>query len=90
MGRCQRSDGTATLDAAWENGIRYYDTSPFYGRGLSEHRIGQFLRQRPHSESLVSTKVGRVLRAPDDAGEFAGRTRNWPHGLHFELRYDYS
>ena len=83
-------DCSATLAAAWDAGIRYYDTSPFYGRGLSEHRIGQALRRRPPVEAIVSTKVGRVLRAPADPVEFAGRERSWPHGLHFDYRHDYS
>jgi D-threo-aldose 1-dehydrogenase len=79
-----------TLAAAWDAGVRYYDTSPFYGRGLSEHRVGQALRQKLRAEAIVSTKVGRVFRAPTDPLEFANRERSWPHGLHFEYRHDYS
>jgi D-threo-aldose 1-dehydrogenase len=55
------------LDAAWEAGIRYYDTAPHYGLGLSERRLGEMLRRRPRSEFVVSTKVGRLL-VPDPAG----------------------
>ena len=51
------------LQAAWDGGIRYYDTSPFYGHGKSEHRLGTFLRQQPRDEFIVSTKVGRVFRS---------------------------
>ncbi|UOE44682.1 aldo/keto reductase [Agromyces larvae] len=57
------------LDAAWAGGIRYYDTAPHYGLGLSERRLGEFLRDKPRDEVLVSTKVGRVLEPnPDFAG----------------------
>ena len=56
----------ATLQAAWDGGVRYFDTAPEYGFGLSEHRVGQFLRQRPRSEFVLSTKVGRLLQAPPD------------------------
>ena len=42
--------------------MRFWDTSPWYGRGLSEHRVGRFLYDRPRSEVVLSTKVGRVLK----------------------------
>lgn len=58
----------ATVDAAWEAGIRYFDTAPHYGAGLSEHRFGQALRRRPREEYTLSTKVGRLL-APHMPGE---------------------
>jgi D-threo-aldose 1-dehydrogenase len=50
-----------TLRRAWERGIRYFDTAPHYGLGLSERRIGADLRHRPRDEFLISTKVGRLL-----------------------------
>jgi D-threo-aldose 1-dehydrogenase len=53
---------TAVVDAAWEGGIRYFDTAPLYGHGLSERRLGQALANRPRDEFVVSTKVGRLLR----------------------------
>jgi D-threo-aldose 1-dehydrogenase len=55
------------LDAAWDAGIRYYDTAPHYGLGLSERRLGEMLRRRPREEFAVSTKVGRLL-VPDPDG----------------------
>jgi D-threo-aldose 1-dehydrogenase len=58
----------ATVDAAWEAGIRYFDTAPHYGAGLSEHRFGQALRRHPRDEYTLSTKVGRLL-VPHPAGE---------------------
>jgi D-threo-aldose 1-dehydrogenase len=66
------SDETATaiVDAAWAAGIRYYDTAPHYGLGLSERRLGVALRDRPRDEYFLSTKVGRLLvENPAHAGE---------------------
>lgn len=60
----------AVLDAAWEGGIRYFDTAPHYGLGLSERRLGAFLATKPREEFVVSTKVGRLLRpSPETADE---------------------
>jgi len=56
-------DAQATLAAAWKAGMRYFDTAPLYGAGLSETRINHFLRDKPRQDYVVSTKVGRVLRA---------------------------
>lgn len=52
----------AVLDAAWEAGVRSYDTAPHYGLGLSERRLGAFLQTKPRDEFVLSTKVGRLLR----------------------------
>lgn len=89
-GAVSEADAEATLETAWAAGVRYYDTAPFYGRGLSEHRLGRILRQKPRDEVILSTKVGRVFRAPHDPAEFAARERSWPHGLHFDFEHDYS
>ena len=51
----------AAVDTAWDHGIRYFDTAPHYGLGLSERRLGQALAGRPRAEFVVSTKVGRRL-----------------------------
>lgn len=60
----------ATLAAAWDGGIRYFDTAPHYGLGLSERRFGGFLRQFPRDSYVLSTKVGRLLvRNPRFAGQ---------------------
>ena len=56
-----RQQASATLDAAWEAGVRYYDTAPFYGYGRSENRTGLMLQEQPRDEFVISTKVGRVL-----------------------------
>ena len=52
----------STLEAAWQVGLRYFDTSPLYGYGLSERRLGAFLREKPREAYVISTKVGRLLR----------------------------
>jgi D-threo-aldose 1-dehydrogenase len=51
----------ATVDAAWDEGVRYFDTAPHYGLGLSERRLGAALAARPRADYVVSTKVGRLL-----------------------------
>ncbi|MCA9833621.1 MAG: aldo/keto reductase [Thermomicrobiales bacterium] len=56
------------LETAWDEGIRYFDTAPHYGLGLSERRLGAFLATKPRDEYVVSTKVGRLLRAVENAG----------------------
>ncbi|SIS19931.1 aldo/keto reductase [Microbacterium sp. RURRCA19A] len=60
----------AAIDAAWVRGIRYFDTAPHYGLGLSERRLGEALAGRPRGEFIVSTKVGRALvPTPERAGK---------------------
>jgi D-threo-aldose 1-dehydrogenase len=70
----------AAVEAAWEGGIRYFDTAPHYGLGLSEQRLGRALQGKPRDEYTISTKVGRLLvpnSAPTgsdlEAGGFAVR-----------------
>jgi D-threo-aldose 1-dehydrogenase len=54
-------DARAAVDAAWAGGVRYYDTAPHYGLGLSESRLGAVLADRPRDAYVLSTKVGRLL-----------------------------
>lgn len=54
-------DARATIDAAWDAGIRFFDVAPLYGSGLSERRLGAALAERPRDEYVLSTKVGRLL-----------------------------
>lgn len=61
------ADAEATIERAWTAGIRLYDTAPLYGFGLAERRLGTFLRQQKRDSYVISTKVGRLLRAPDGA-----------------------
>jgi len=59
--RVSDDDARAAIDAAWDGGIRTFDTAPHYGLGLSERRLGDALRGRPRDEYVLCTKVGRVL-----------------------------
>jgi D-threo-aldose 1-dehydrogenase len=81
------ADATATVDAAWDAGARYFDTAPLYGHGRSEMRLGAALRRRPRDGFVLATKVGRLLRPP--------RTADFDrHGFvdtpDREIVYDYS
>jgi D-threo-aldose 1-dehydrogenase len=58
----------ATIEAAWAQGIRYFDTAPHYGLGLSERRLGAAVAGRPRSDYVLSTKVGRLLEPLSPAG----------------------
>ncbi len=62
----------ATVDRAWEVGIRHFDTAPLYGSGLAEERLGAALAARPRGEYTVSTKVGRVLVPGAPSPHFVG------------------
>ncbi len=77
----------SAIETAWEGGIRFYDTAPLYGLGLSEHRMGRVLRWKPRHEFALCTKVGRLLdpseNAPREQHGFVG-------GLNFRVRFDYS
>jgi D-threo-aldose 1-dehydrogenase len=55
-------EARATLDMAWSEGVRYYDTAPLYGLGLSETRLNGFLRAKPRESYILSSKVGRLLK----------------------------
>ncbi|MBC9725949.1 aldo/keto reductase [Streptomyces sp. TRM68367] len=57
------------VDAAWQRGIRYYDTAPHYGLGLAERRLGDALRDRDRAQYTLSTKVGRRLEPADSPGD---------------------
>jgi D-threo-aldose 1-dehydrogenase len=61
------ADAAATLAAAWAAGLTYFDTAPYYGHGLSEQRLGNFLRGGGADGALVSSKVGRTLVGPGEA-----------------------
>ena len=64
------AEADAILAAAWEGGVRCFDTAPLYGLGLSETRLNRFLRDKPRDSYVLSTKVGRLLRvAPEHEGQ---------------------
>jgi D-threo-aldose 1-dehydrogenase len=78
----------ATLQAAWHAGIRYFDTAPYYGRGLSEIRVGRFLEAKARSDFVLSTKTGRWFFPPENPDAFD--TGVWAGGLKFDHVHDYS
>ncbi|MGW0796981.1 aldo/keto reductase [Streptomyces sp. NPDC002692] len=86
-------EAAATVEAAWTQGVRYFDTAPFYGAGLSEIRLGDVLAGHPRDEFVLSTKVGRVIldEAEDpsarDLGEKGGL---FAHGRPNKMVNDYS
>jgi D-threo-aldose 1-dehydrogenase len=80
-------DAAATLQAAWDAGVRYVDTAPWYGRGQSEHRVGRDLYRRPRDQFVISTKVGRTLRPPLNPARFESGL--WAGGLPFDVTFDY-
>lgn len=55
------TEALATVDAAWNDGVRYFDNAPFYGAGLAEIRMGEALAHRPRADYVISTKVGRLI-----------------------------
>jgi D-threo-aldose 1-dehydrogenase len=69
-------DARGAIAEAWRAGIRYFDTAPHYGLGLSEQRLGEVLREHPRSDYVVSTKVGRLLLPQPD-----GHEREDPEGF---------
>jgi D-threo-aldose 1-dehydrogenase len=86
--RVDEPTAASTLQAAWDAGIRYYDTAPYYGRGLSEIRVGRFLDSRPRSDFVLSTKTGRWFFPSADPEAFD--TGVWAGGLRFDHVHDYS
>jgi D-threo-aldose 1-dehydrogenase len=71
----------AVVARAWDHGMRYFDTAPYYGSGLAERRLGAALRGRPRDQFVVSTKVGRLLRPGTSA---------WPGAPGLEAYFDFS
>ncbi|MFJ9245045.1 aldo/keto reductase [Streptomyces sp. NPDC101776] len=86
-------EAAATVEAAWDQGIRYFDTAPFYGAGLAEIRLGEVLADRPRDAFVLSTKVGRVIldeledTSARDLGEKGGL---FEHGRPNRMIDDYS
>lgn len=75
----------ATLSAAWDAGVRYFDVAPWYGLGLAERRFGRFLARKPRDEFVISSKVGKLLRAArdNDSKKYFPFT-NSPNTPHFD------
>ncbi|MBZ7923772.1 aldo/keto reductase [Ensifer adhaerens] len=84
---CTRDAAIATLDAAWGAGLRYFDVAPYYGLGLAERRVGDFLSDKPREQFVLSTKVGRLLHpVPEDKVP----DYSYVKPLNFDVEYDYS
>lgn len=83
-------DARATLDAAWDGGVRYFDTAPLYGLGLSETRLNPFLRDKPRDAYVLSTKIGRLIQPC--AAEHRSGDGKWfdvpQRREHFDYTYD--
>ncbi len=77
----------ATVRAAWDAGIRHFDTAPHYGAGLSEHRMGEALRQHGRHEYTLSSKVGRLLRPAEDLPDVV---EQFHRALPFRREVDFS
>ena len=86
-------EARATVGAAWNDGIRYFDTAPLYGAGLAELRLGEALAERPRADYVISTKVGRLILdekedvSARDQGEKGGL---FAHGRDNRVVNDYS
>lgn len=85
------ADARAVLDAAWAGGVRYYDTAPLYGLGLSETRLNPFLRGKPRDSYVLSTKIGRLLRTckPGEDRDCLGKFFDVPNRREvYDFTYD--
>jgi D-threo-aldose 1-dehydrogenase len=82
-----KTEVSKILEVVWKLGYRYFDTAPFYGFGLSEKRVGDFLREKKSEEYILSTKVGRILHP--DASYHKDRDF-YIDALPFRPEYDYS
>ncbi|MFZ3119804.1 MAG: aldo/keto reductase [Variovorax sp.] len=87
------AEARATVDAAWNDGIRYFDNAPFYGAGLAEIRMGEALADRPRDDYVISTKVGRlILDELEDvsARDLGEKGEVFKHGRPNRIVNDYS
>lgn len=90
LGAVDDEAARAAVDAAWDNGIRYFDTAPHYGLGLSERRIGEALRERPRQDYVLSTKVGRILEPVDSPNPADRDTEGFDVPAAYRRRWDFS
>lgn len=86
--RVSDAEAARAMQAAWDAGLHYFDTAPFYGHGQSEIRVGRSLYRHPRDAFVLSTKVGRLFRRPHDPATF--RPPFWAGALPFDLTFDYS
>ena len=85
-------EAAATVDAAWQEGTRYFDTAPFYGAGLSEIRLGTALTKHKRDDYVLSTKVGRLIldEIESDGRDFGEKGDLFEFGRPNRIVYDYS
>ena len=83
-----REEAEGIARAAWEAGVRYVDTAPFYGFGQAERCVGDALRDVPRDEWVLSTKVGRLLRARAGSAAIEHRQNLMPFDAVFDYSYD--
>lgn len=76
-----------SIEAAWNEGVRFFDTSPWYGLGISERRMGMFLKDKPREDFTLSTKIGRILKPHED---FKMEKSLWKGKMNFSYQYDYT
>lgn len=86
--RLDEASAVATAETALAAGVTLLDTSPLYGHGLSEHRIGSALRRSGREDVVISTKIGRVALPFAGRGDGSGYLGGLPHGLRFDYSYD--
>ncbi|MFE6799647.1 aldo/keto reductase [Paenibacillus chitinolyticus] len=86
-------EAAATVNAAWESGIRYFDTAPSYGAGLAEIRLGEALSTKNRNDYVISTKVGRIISdelEDPSARDFGEKTGLFEFGRKNKIINDYS
>ena len=86
------SEADATVEAAWTEGTRFFDTAPFYGAGLSEVRLGKGLANHKRSEYILSSKVGRIIldEVDQETQTFGEKGNLFKHGNRNKIIYDYT
>lgn len=91
FGKLDEKTSIATVEEAFARGIRLFDTSPNYGRGLAESRLGAGLRRAPRDDFVLSTKVGRIMDPSGDKPKVPGVVSSiggYPHARRFDYSYD--
>jgi len=86
------AEAHATVQAAWDDGIRYFDNAPFYGAGLAEIRMGEALADKPRDQYVISTKVGRIVLDEIEEGARTNGEKGgvFAHGRRNKVVNDYS
>ena len=85
--RVAEEEASSAVDAAWDAGVRFFDTAPLYGHGLSEQRLGAALRAHPRDDYVLATKVGRLL-TPEVVNDDDGFVDTPPVGWAYDFSHD--